>query len=276
MDPSARDLTVHYYRQYPIDPEAEHPADGFRGWATSAISVPREETALIVMHVWNLGLDDRLPWPEADPAIEAQIATCEWIRRYRADLPQMERALESARAAGLPVCHIAALPHYAEAYPAYQRNVTEAGPEPPRPPGAPAGEGWVREQLDLAYGEGYWGQMPALHARLDLAPTMRPKDGEGVCVTTHQLNHWSRQRGISNLIYVGFAINWCLWFSPCGMVDMRRLGYRCFAVEDATTTVEYGESVATLANKRAAMWRVSLMFGYVLRLAEMETWLGQS
>ena len=83
MGPSVRDLTVQYYRQYPIDPAAEHPADGFRGWAASPISVAKDETALIVMHVWNLGLDDKLPWPEADSAIEAQIATSGLAERFR-------------------------------------------------------------------------------------------------------------------------------------------------------------------------------------------------
>ena len=264
------DLQVQIYRQYPLDARLAHPAEGFLGWNSGKLALPKGETALIPMHVWNLGLDERLPWPEADEAVAAQIATCEWIRRYREDLPQMERVLAAARRAELPVCHIAALPRYAEPYDAYQRNSAEAGPEPPPPPGAPAGDGWVPEQLNAVYGAGYWEQMPALHARLDFAPTMRPADDEGVCVTTHQLNHWLRARGISNLIYVGFAINWCLWFSPCGMVDMRRLAYRCLAVEEATTTVEYGESAATLANKRAAMWRVALMFGYVTRLADLE------
>ena len=264
------DLTVQIHRQYPLDARLAHPAEGFLGWSSGRLALPKGETALIPMHVWNLGLDERLPWPEADEAVAAQIATCEWIRRYREDLPQMERVLAAARRAELPVCHIAALPRYAEPYDAYQRNSAEAGPEPPPPPGAPAGDGWVPEQLDAVYGAGYWGQMPALHARLDFAPTLRPRPGEGVCVTTHQFNHWLRARGISNLIYVGFAINWCLWFSPCGMADMRRLSYRCLAVEEATTTVEYGESAAALANKRAAMWRVALMFGYVTRLADLE------
>ncbi len=44
---------------------------------------------------------------------------------------------------------------------------------------------------------------------------------------------------------------------------MSRLGYRCSCLKEAVTAVESKESVEGELHKQEALWRTSLMFGYV-------------
>ena len=85
-------------------------------------------------------------------------------------------------------------------------------------------------------------------------------------INSQQLNAACRERGIWNLVYVGFAINWCLLASPGGMIDMSRMGYVCSTIRQATTAVENRETCTTEQAKEIALWRLSLMFGYVFDL----------
>jgi len=267
-NPDIIELPVHFYRMYPINYQAKYPSDAMLGWGSDTINLDINKTALIVMHTWNLGLDDKLPWPPKERCLEKQMQSTEWVKRYRKDVKQIEEILNFARKHNMNICHIAGLEHYAEDYPAYRQNKAQAGPEPVRPEGAFHGTTWHEDWLNRIYGQGFYKQMKELHRRLDFASNVRPASGEGVCVTSHQLNHWLRKRGINNLIYTGFAINMCLWFSPCGMSDMMRYNYRSLCIEECVTTVEYKETAYELRNKESAMWRVSLMFGYVLKKDE--------
>lgn len=144
-----------------------------------------------------------------------------------------------------------------------------AGPEPHPPAGAP--EDPLRQQWQKDRGR----QMTGEHNQADISegfklvnfpPQAIPAPGEAVVINSHQLNAVCREKGIWNLIYVGFALNWCLLASPGGMVDMRRMGYVCSTIRQATTAVENRESCTDQLAKEIALWRVSLMFGYVFDL----------
>jgi len=69
--------------------------------------------------------------------------------------------------------------------------------------------------------------------------------------------------GVNHLIYSGFAINYCLQYSPAGMLDMGRRGFTCSAIRQATTAVERKESVRHEDNKEYALWLTAMMFGFV-------------
>jgi len=105
-------------------------------------------------------------------------------------------------------------------------------------------------------------------AQLDFAPTARPVDGEGVAENGDQLAALCRAHGINHLIYVGFAINWCLLMSPGGMVDMARHGCLCSTIAEATTAVENRETAPTEQEKQQALWRIAIEFGFVYNLAD--------
>jgi hypothetical protein len=47
------------------------------------------------------------------------------------------------------------------------------------------------------------------------------------------------------------------------MSDMSRLGYRCSCIREGVTAVENKASTRGEFNKEQALWRTSLMFGYI-------------
>lgn len=260
----SRTITVpaHFYRQFPVDYTATHPAIGFKGWCTRILSMPLEKSALVPMHLWNVGLVNELPW-EPDSPYPGWMRMAEWAPRcgkiIRETIPPV---FDAVRRVGLPILHIASSASYAEHYPGYAKVKALARPEPEPPAGAVQSD-WGEEHTRERFGEGHIEDVHAGSPYLDFPPNLRPLHEEPVVVTTHQFNAVLRERGIWNLIYVGFAINWCLWFSPCGMSDMRRLGYRCSTIRQCVTTVERKESAPQMLNLEEAMWRTSLMFGYI-------------
>ena len=261
-------LTGDYYRHYPVDfSRGEEGALGFKGWGGKTdIEVPADETALIPMHIWNIGISPELPFTSEGPA-GGVMDMLEWASRsapiIRADIPPV---LEAARKAGIAVVHVASDERYAKKYPGYRSAVDLAGPEPRGLSKAP-GYNIKRPPDDikdtLIFGDRFDDSIGYYSDRIDFPPQAKPLDSEYVVLTAHQLTEALRNMGVWNLIYIGFAINWCLWFSPCGMSDMSRLGYRCNCIRECVTAVENRESTVGEFNKRQALWRTSLMFGYI-------------
>jgi len=261
-------LSGEYYRHYPFDFSKERiGAIGFKGWGESVpIEVPAEETALVAMHIWNVGFHPNLPFSsegKAGPVMEM----LEWASRsipiIKTEIPPI---LKAARDAKIPVIHVASDEHYANKYPGYQRTLDIAGNEPLGLP-----KSYRYDEIkppddikdNLLFSEKFKESLKYYTPNFDFPDLAKPLDSEYVAFTTHQLNEVLRKHGIWNLIYIGFAINWCLWFSPCGMVDMSRLGYRCSCIKEAVTAVESKESAMGELHKQEALWRTSLMFGYV-------------
>ncbi len=98
------------------------------------------------------------------------------------------------------------------------------------------------------------------YSLIDFPPEVRPQEDEPLVLTTLQLNAVCRERGIWHLIYTGFCINACLLNNPCGMTDMRRLGYFCTAIRDATTGGETKESARQEWGKEVALSCVDYVF----------------
>lgn len=261
-------LPGEYYRHYPVDfSQGKEGARGFRGWGEKVpIEAPAEETALVLMHVWNVGISPELAWKPDGPAGGVMLMA-EWAARtvpmIKNDIPPI---LTAARRAGLLVVHVASSDHYAAKYPGYKRALEISGAEPPSPPRAPR-DGEPKTPDDrknaLLFGERFPGSESFYSDHIDFPDEAKPLDSEYVVVTTHQFNSVLRELGVWQLIYCGFAINWCLWFSPGGMCDMSRLGYRCSCIREGVTAVENKASTRGEFNKEQALWRTSLMFGYI-------------
>jgi nicotinamidase-related amidase len=261
-------LKGEYYRHYPVDfSKGKTGATGFHGWGNSVeLEAPIAETALIPMHIWNIGFHPELsfsPEGKAGPVMEM----LEWASRSVPIIQQeIPPILKAAREAQLTVIHVASDEPYAKKYPGYRRALEIAGDEPPGLPTAPAssdGKSPDKSKANLLFGSQFTDALAHYSPHIDFPELARPPADEFVVFTTHQLNEVLRTKGIWNLIYIGFALNWRLWFSPCGMVDMSRLGYRCSCIKEAVTAVENKESAVGELNKQEALWRTSLMFGYI-------------
>jgi hypothetical protein len=259
-----------YYRHHPIDfTQGPLGALGMKGWGeTVDVEAPLAETALVSMHAENIGLIPEIPYADRGP-LAGYMRWLEYEGR-KIDIARTiyPRILAAARGAGLAVVHVA-MGDYGKKYPGYARAMELSGPEPrPATPRAP-GSGQVRPPDDrkakLIFGEHYNDNRDEKHfgRYFDFAEPAKPQGDEFVVETSHQLSSALSSLGAWNLIYIGFAINWCLWFSGGGMVDMSRLGYRCYCIRDGVTAVENRESVRGEMHKDEAMWRTSLMFGYI-------------
>lgn len=259
-------LPAHYYRQHDADLEADVPGRGYAGWTTRMLDVPLEKTALVSMHAWNPGLVDEIPAGPGSPYAG-------WFRMVEYLPRAMEISKEvfppllgAARKAGMAVVHVASEESYTERYEAYRRIREVAGPGPEMPPGAvddPLKKQWQEERGTQMTGAHNQPDIAAGFKHIDFAPQAMPEPGEAVVINSHQLNAACREKGVWHLVYIGFALNWCLLASPGGMVDMRRMGYVCSTIRQATTAVENKESCTDELAKQIALWRVSLMFGYV-------------
>ena len=262
-------LPAHYYRQHDADLAADIPGRGFAGWTTRLLEVPLERSALVSMHAWNPGLDPRIP-AGPDSPYGGWFRVVEYLpRAMKITREVFPPLLAAAREAGLAVIHVGSSESYTSRFPEYQRIKEDAGTQSRREPGAvedPLRDQWSRERHRQYTGEHNIEPIRAGFQHLDFAPQAMPLDGEPVVIDSRQLNAVCRERGIWHLIYIGFAINWCLLASPGGMLDMSRLGYHCSTIRQATTAVENRESCAEETAKELALWRVALMFGYVFDL----------
>jgi nicotinamidase-related amidase len=262
-------LPVHYYRQHDAEVGAKIPGRAFHGWTTRLLEVPLEKTALVSMHAWNPGLDPRIPAGLDSPYV-GWFRVVEYLpRAIRITREAFPPLLAAARAAGLTVIHVGSSESYTGRYPEYQRAKALVDDRGEAPPGAvedPLRRQWSEERYRQSHGEHNLPHIREGGRHLDFAPEAMPVDGEPIVIDTAQLNAVCRERGIWHLIYIGFALNWCLLASPGGMLDMSRLGYVCSTIRQATTAVENRESCAEERAKELALFRVALMFGYVFDL----------
>ncbi len=254
------------YRQHAKPGQTE-----FGGWHKDIFDVPMETSALAVMHAWGN------PRPGEYPGWERCI---NYIPRARKILAEVFPPLLAAtRAARFPLIHVAGWKEYYRHLPGYQRTLTLAERLPP-PDGVALHDPAIDALRNRLRDESFPGieniaDIEAGTSKLDFDAVARPVGDEWIVEDDRQLDAVCRHLGVSHLIYIGFAINWCLLLSPGGMLDMERRGYFCSTIREATTAVESGETNAREGNKQEGLWRVALRFGLVFDLPDVMSALDQ-
>ena len=257
-------LRAQLYQQFDADPALPVPAENYGGWREFDVDLAPAHTALVVMHAWDGGEPHDYPgWRRA----------VEYTPRARQILTDVFPPLLAAvRCSPLPIFHVVGGDHdYYSHLPGYQRAVALAGkPTPSRSIESDP----VFEQLKrLRHDHGTPGahnaaDVSAGFARLNFAPEAFPNGDEGVAANGAQLAALCRAHGINHLIYVGFALNWCLLMSPGGMIDLAREGCICSTITEAVTAVENRETARDEREKQQALWRVAVEFGFVFSLPD--------
>lgn len=257
-------LPARLYQQFDADVRLPVPASTYGGWKQVEAELDPQRTAVVVMHAWDCGRPDEYPgWRR----------TVEYHGRAEKILAGVfPRLLAAVRASRLPLFHVVGGDRdYYRHLPGYQRAVRLAGASPALRQLPPSDS---LQRLQQLRGEvGFPGNrnradIAAGFARLDFAPAARPLGDEGIAEDGHQLAALCADQGINHLVYVGFAINWCLLMSPGGMVDLRRHGCLCSTIAEAVTAVENRETAAEEREKQQALWRVALEFGFVFGLED--------
>lgn len=65
-------------------------------------------------------------------------------------------------------------------------------------------------------------------------PDLKMTRGDFIALFTQEVYNIFKERGVTHIIYTGFASNMCVWSKPPGMKHLRELGFRCFLARDLT------------------------------------------
>jgi len=256
-------LNASYYQQFDADYSREVPAEGYGGWQQEEIELAPDHTALVVMHAWEAGTMEQ--WPGWRRCVEYHPRALKILAEVFPPL------LATVRSSPMPVFHVVGGRDYYSHLPGYRRAVQLAGPSPEYPP---VTKDPVLERLEKFRGEKVFvgaRNRPDVDEgwkQLTFAPQAMPVDQEGIAENGHQLAALCRAHGINHLVYIGFAINWCLLMSPGGMVDMGRYGVMCSTIREAVTAVENKETARGEREKQQALWRTAINSGFVFGLED--------
>lgn len=258
-------VPANYYCNFDADYALDVPAEGYGGWQKEDIEINPDSTAVVVMHAWDCGTYEKYPgWHRA----------AEWIPRAQKICREVFPPLLSAvRQSGLKLLHVASSASYCSEYPGYKRALELSG-APSQPVQRIERDHCLEKLYDFKMRRSFCG----MHNRsdiekgfknLDFAVEALPQGDEGIAVTSDQLLALCTDSGVNHLIYAGFAINWCLFSSPGGMVDMQRRGFMCSALRQAVTAVENRETAGQELCKEIALWRVGMDFGFVFDVEDI-------
>jgi nicotinamidase-related amidase len=127
-------------------------------------------------------------------------------------------------------------------------------PEGPEWPLAAFRSRLAREYHARTFGEGYESAWKRLRPALDVAECVRPDPPDYIVTQQEQVEALLKQRGILNLLYVGFVLNFCLLEKPGGILRMRNR-YRTILLRDCTAASEVAWSTEeSLMTKAFIHW----------------------
>ncbi|MBE6552481.1 MAG: hypothetical protein E7665_10170 [Ruminococcaceae bacterium] len=265
-------LPTNYYRQFSGDHTKPYPAESYGGWQKEMLPIETDTTAIVCMHAWDTGEDGEYPgWERCVDYIPRASKIC------RKDMPPF---FEKVRKTPMKLIHVAAEGQVIEHFPGWQRTLELCGDEkePYRDPAVYInGDEAVNEIRNFKYMKGHVGEENiadvARGCPRKVNPYVLPKDDEFVVTKSYQLRAICEKYNIRHLIYTGFAINMCLFVSPCGMLDMGRYGIMCSAVRELTTAVENRESARGEKNKEYGLWHTALLYGFVYNKEDIEKYV---
>ena len=209
--------------------------------------LPVNQTAFVLVDVWNVHF------------IES------WIERAKnVTVNAIVPALNAARKAGLTIVH-APCPEVAGQFPQLgQHTPPEIQPQSDWPPPE-----FQSRTGEYAVYRGPRNQPPSigihwdnLAEKLAMSPSIEVQDEDFVIATGEQLHELLKGHGILHLIYVGFATNWCVVGRDYGIRTMARRGYNIVLLRDATTGVEFPDTLDQLFTTEIAIREVEQQCGF--------------
>lgn len=254
---------VYCCYEMPYGPGMELPPDPREGPQTTALTLDSARTAIVAMHIWNLGEADG-PYP-FDDDVAVTGTGGDWVlRARRITRDVIAPLLTAARDAGIGIIHNAGLT-YAARYASFRElRQMPAYQEPGVPVAGCVRPFSVADRRALRYGNGFPGHVADTHREtLDIAASCRPHDDEPVVAGGWQTNQWCREHDIDTLLYVGFVANFCVLDSSGGIRDMAtRFSYRVILLTDATTAHEFPDTVEGERMKFFVVRQVQYRFGF--------------
>ena len=262
------EVLTWYYTHFGADYSLEVPAEGFGGWQKTMLPLCPEHTALCVMHAWDC--PDRAEFSGIWSVVEYLPRASEILGN------RMPSLLKAFRESGVRVIHIES-GGYVQKYEAYQQTQgLIRGFLPPAREAGNAAPDAVYETLrafraaHVNPGEENRGDIERAWKIRDIHESVKPLPGEYMVTESDELQAVCGLHDINHLIYVGFALNFCLLMSPGSMLDMSRRGFLCSTVKEVTTAVENDFSARNEWGKQMALWNTAVSFGFVYEQADLE------
>ena len=267
------EVPTWYYAHFGADYSLDVPAEGFGGWQKTVLPLSLEHTALCVMHAWDN--PDQDLFPGIYSAVEYLPRAAEI---YETRMPSI---LKAFRDAGVRVIHIddGVYVNKYEAYSQTQERIKDRLTEsrkakqlamPNAAPDPVYDELRTFRSIYVHPGTENKKDIEAVWKIRDIHASVKPLPGEYMLTNSDELQAVCALHDINHLIYVGFAINYCLLMSSGGMIDMSRRGFICSTVREVTTAVENDFSARDEMAKQLALWNTALSFGFVYEQADLE------
>lgn len=249
---STLEMPCRHYRVY-TDADVPCREENFH-FVEKSLALPAAQTALVLVDVWATHYIDS------------------WLQRA-ADITREKIVplMAAARQAGALVVH-APSPfvverHHPASMPAAAAGVAGTDSWPP------AGfRGIYRGGEYEAFGRSPEPRLAAAQARyeteLKIADIAAPQGDDEVIADGDQLHELLKARGILHLVYAGFATNWCVIGRDYGIIAMNGRGYNIVLVRDATTGVEFHDTVAQETATQIAIREIETKYGWSTTTAD--------
>jgi len=105
----------------------------------------------------------------------------------------------------------------------------------------------------------------------------KPLPDEKVFYTGDLLNSYLGSIGVRTLLYAGYALNWCVFHRPEGIISMRHAGgYRIILLRDCTVGFETPESLDGEWALKMAINMVEFQWGCTSTLEDLRVALGET
>jgi len=236
-------IPTWYYKQFDADYSLKHPTLGYGSWHSESLDINLSKTAFVVMHAWN-------------PFEYENNTGCYRAVEY---LPRAKKILETT----LPSLLSALRKNKLKIYHIVDEKHTKftSLPNP------------IKDEVILNLETFKKNNVfPGKHNLSDCNKFKRQpmliKSNEPLLYNGEELHRLCLKDGINHLIYSGFALNWCLQYSPGNMNEMSDRGFMCSTFKETITAVENKESIINEGHKEYALWLTSIKNGFIYSLPE--------
>ena len=104
-----------------------------------------------------------------------------------------------------------------------------------------------------------------------IAKASAPHPDEPIIANGDQLHKLLAKRRILHLFYAGFATNWCVIGRDYGMIALHNKGYNNILIRDATTGVEFHDTVNDLTATEIAIREIETKYAWSTTTADFVT-----
>lgn len=239
-----RNVPARYYRVYtntdvPCNEENFH-------FVEKTLPIPVEQSALILVDVWSTHYINS------------------WLQRATQITQQkIVPLIEAARKMGITVIHAPSPSvvetQHPECMPKTENNTQTHSPDWPPPEFRS-----IYRQNELGRNtEPRLGQaLERYKTELKISDLTKPQPNEPIIATGDQLHQCLTERKILHLFYAGFATNWCIINRDYGLISMYHKGYNIILVRDATTGVEFHDTVEQCTATEIAIREIETKYAW--------------